>query len=690
MVFYSLYFFISIMISEIALAISAYGNLSNFTIYTILFTVCSALLFGAICSLFGKKAGRVIAFVITIVLLILYLVQLIYQHTFTNFMSLTQVGMGGDAITTFWREILITMSEVVIYIIVLLLPLITLIILTKKKVQAKFIRLPWYSFVIILAVFALLHFATVTLIKNSGNEAYGPNDVYNDTFVLSRSEQHFGVLQSARLEIRGMLFGVKESEINVDPVEPDPGTDPETPVDPEKPVEYNKDDSLDFAEMAENEKNDKIKTLHQYFAAQTASKKNDYTGMFKDYNLIVLCCESWSPYLIDKERTPILYKMATEGFVFSDYWDTICDNTSNSEYTLLTGLLPDPSLLTKLGWKKFNQGYNSCVYSAENSMPLTWANLLKEEGVTSYGFHFYNGGYYGRNKSHPNFGYKFYAAGSGLKKSTFSMWPSSDLEMMEKSVDYYLKPNADGVVERFHTYYMTFSGHLPYNSFSANDIAGKNKAVSQDLDLPTNCKVYIACNQELENALAYLFEKLEAAGVMDNTLIVLTPDHYPYNSTLGLGGEKNGKLTGLSAIAGKNLTATKFDAEFNQYKGALLIWAPTMTEPVYVDETVCELDILPTVCNLMGIEFDSRLLMGRDALSDSEHMAVLLDRSFITDKIFYNANTAEVTLREGVDPSEITDEYVQRYVNIVKNKFTVSNEILYNDYYSHVFKKGTE
>ena len=379
--------------------------------------------------------------------------------------------------------------------------------------------------------------------------------------------------------------------------------------------------------------------------------------------------------------------MANEGFVFSDYWDTICDNTSNSEYVLLTGLLPDPSLLSKLGWTKFNQGYNSCVYSASNYMPLTWANQLKKEGVKNYAFHFYNGTYYGRNKSHPNFGYKFYSAGNGLAKSTLSMWPSSDLEMMQKSVGYFLTKDKDGNVPRFHAYFMTFSGHLPYNSFSSNSIANKNKAVTNGLDLPTNCKVYMACNQELENAVEYLCKQLESAGVLDKTLFVITPDHYPYNSTLGLGGESKGKLTGLSAIAGKNLTKTTNDKEFNQYKGALLIWSPSMKEPVKVDKTVCELDILPTVCNLMGIEYDSRLLLGKDALSDSEGLAVLLDRSFVTDKVMYNANTGKYVLRDGVDQSAVNDQYIKDLIAKVKNMFTVSNEILYNDYYSYVYKK---
>ena len=119
-------------------------------------------------------------------------------------------------------------------------------------------------------------------------------------------------------------------------------------------------------------------------------------------------------------------------------------------------------------------------------------------------------------------GYTFKAADSGLDIKID--WPSSDLEMMEASVDDYLSSK-----EPFHAYYMTFSGHYQYNWDNA--MSAKNRDAVKDLPYSEPVKAYIACNLELENALTYLMDRLEQAGVADKTCIVLTNDHYPYGLT---------------------------------------------------------------------------------------------------------------------------------------------------------------
>ena len=108
-----------------------------------------------------------------------------------------------------------------------------------------------------------------------------------------------------------------------------------------------------------------------------------------------------------------------------------------------------------------------------------------------------------------------------------------------------------------------------------------------------------------------------------------------------------------------------------------------MEEPITVDAPCCSLDVLPTLSNLLGLEYDSRLLMGTDVFSTGEHIAVLADRSFVTDKVFYNCTNGEVTLREGV--TELPEGYLEKYIALVKNKFTLSTEILYTDYYGKVY-----
>ena len=450
--------------------------------------------------------------------------------------------------------------------------------------------------------------------------------------------------------------------------------EPSAPSEPDvEPIVYEPHAlEIDFDTLAKNETRSEVRELHEYFAAQTPTQKNEYTGMFAGYNLLVFCCESLSPYVIDPVRTPTLYKMATNGFVFTDFYDTVCDNTSNGEYALNIGLIPDTTLLGR-GWTEFYY-YNSFTTAQKNALPFCFGNQLRALGYDTYAFHNYYGYYYGRDKTHPNMGYDFLSAGKGLKKT--DKCPTSDVSMMEQALDILLKPNENGEITPFHAYFLTFSGHMPYNfstdtstPFASNDMALKNKAFVADMPYSTRVKAYIAAQQELEYALSYTLQTLEAAGQLDNTLILLTPDHYPYN--LG--------LKDLGELAGKTL-----DEEFDQYRGTLILYNAGMTAPVTVDTPCCTLDILPTVSNLMGLEYDSRLMVGVDILSDTaEHVAILADRSFVTDKVMFNSKTGEATPLDG----ELPEGYLDYWIARVKNKFSVSTEILYSDYYAMVVPK---
>ena len=106
-----------------------------------------------------------------------------------------------------------------------------------------------------------------------------------------------------------------------------------------------------------------------------------------------------------------------------------------------------------------------------------------------------------------------------------------------------------------------------------------------------------------------------------------------------------------------------------------------------MDKPASSLDILPTLSNLFGLTYDSRLLMGQDILSDAEPLVILGNRSFITDKVMFNSNTGEVI---NLTNQEIPSDYVRNINNIIKNKFNVSKSILNNDYYRYIFPNYPE
>lgn len=666
-----LFFALSLLYSEIIVRLSAVGGFGTPSL--VLFTLANAAAFAFLVSLFGKRGGTVVLWILHVFCLILFLLQLVYHHIFDSFVSLSQFGMGADAVGSFFGETMRGVGECVPMILLLLIPTVCLVFLTRRRALGHPVRFAASGAALLLA--AIFFGGGILSVHLDKSPIYSARDIYYDTFILSKSEKHFGVLTSARLEAEKILFGQSDRPISavLTPVDTPPA---DTSADDAPTVPALSDaekygvniTDIDFDALIANETDEKVLALHKYFAARPGTSKNAYTGMFSGYNLIVLCCESFSPYIIDKDRTPTLYKMATEGFIFNDYYNTVCDNTSNGEYALCVGLLPDTTLLGK-GWTTF-YNFNSFTAAKDNLLPFCFGNQFRALGAATYAVHNYKYDYYGRHKTHPNMGYTYKAMYRGLKAD--DNWPTSDVSMMEQTLPDLLVPDETGKVPPFHAYYLTFSGHMSY-VFSANAMAEKNRAVSEGLPYSTAVRAYISCQEELEYALTYMNEQLQAAGVADNTLIVLAADHYPYNLTL----EK------LAQLAGREM-----DPEFDKFKSGLLIWSASMKEPVTVDVPCCTLDILPTVSNLLGLTFDSRLLMGTDVFSDGEHIAILADRSFVTDKIAYDCENDRALPRDGADAPDSDD--LSRYAALVRDKFTVSSEMLYTDYYEKVYGAPAE
>ena len=229
----------------------------------------------------------------------------------------------------------------------------------------------------------------------------------------------------------------------------------------------------------------------------------------------------------------------------------------------------------------------------------------------------------------------------------------------------------DGVTP-FMTYYMTVSGHMEY-TFDGNSIAHKNKDLVSHLPYSETVKAYYACNIEFDRAMEKLLDDLAAAGVADKTLIAITPDHYPY----GLEDKTEENIYRYI----EELAGTQIDPTFELYRSCFLLYSPSMTEPVTVDKYCSTLDIIPTLNNLLGFSYDSRLLMGRDILSDSAPLVIFLDRSFICEKGKYNAETDTFTPFDG---QTATTAYIEEMETRVRNKFKVSAAMLETDYYSLV------
>ena len=625
---------------ELALHLFVYRGVSARIVYPLLFALAAGFALFALVSLLPKRAGGIVLCVLTGIFVLYFEIQFVYNSIFGEFMSVWQVSFGTTAIANFHQQMLYGIWQAIVPVLVLLLPLPAMIVAVCRgwlRLQRRAWRFPVCAAVLMLA----LHFGAVGIMRANAAGMFSAYQLYTDAGTATEiSIKNIGLLSTTRQECKFLLLGAQpagETELLAQEGAADGQYDP---------AAYNIYD-IDFEKLSQETEDDALRKLDEYFAAATPTSKNEYTGLLKDYNLITICAESFSDLLIDEERTPALYKLATNGFVFKNYYGSFGSNTTNGEYTMCTGLYPD---LTR------SKSTASFYASQKNYLPFCLGNEMKERGALTYAYHNYTGEYYSRNVTHPNIGYTFKSATDGLDIAL--SWPSSDLEMMQQSVADYLQADTP-----FCAYYMTFSGHYQYNW--DNPMSAKNRAVTDGLPYSDPVKAYIACNQELERGLEFLLQALEDAGVADKTVIVLTNDHYPY----GLNEQQYNELAGHEV-----------DTVFEKYRNSFLCYVPGLH--VEVDTYCSTADILPTLLNLFGLPYDSRLLAGRDVLSPEAHdYAVLSDQSFITPDFAFDASTGTLKRTDGG-----TDDVSARVEEIsaqIARAMQVSKQILDNDYYAH-------
>ena len=608
-------------------------------LFITLFSLLTSLFIDLITSFFNKKLNKWLFIGINAFIYVLFLAQYINFKFYGNIISVYSVFHGGQ-VFGFFGAIWAVIKENIFRCLLLFIPVSLLFIFHKKIKSESFNpKILWKKALVLLITFII---TVLSLNLDTKKSIYTAKNLYYNQHYPNQMAQTFGILTTMRLDLERTISGFEEKTIEV-------AETPDKEVNKNPKIEYNVAD-IDYDSLIKNETNEEIKNIHNYVKSSNPSEKNIYTGMFKGKNLIAIVAEAFSPIAVNKDLTPTLYKLVNSGFVFNNFYTPVYYvSTSDGEYVTLNSLLPKESV-----W--------SFSKSSKNYLPYAYGNLFKEMGYTTYAFHDGTYKYYNRHLSHPNMGYTYKACGNGLEKSMkCKIWPQSDLEMINATYDYYKDS------EHFMTYYMTISGHLQYN-FYGNNMSYRNRELVKDLDKSTAIKAYIAAQKELDKALEELLNKLEADGKLDDTVIVLSADHYPY----GLTTDQISEVMNIE------------DSKFDVHKNNLVIWSSTMKEPIEINKYGESLDILPTVLNLFGIDFDSRLLMGRDLLSNSDGLVIFNDRSWITDKGKYNASTKVFT---PFNNEQVDEDYIESINTKVYNKFVISKNILETNYYKYVFNK---
>ncbi len=689
-----IYFIAAIFWLELSFHFVMFDSFSWNFLYPILFAIPFGAFFGLLCNLTpSKMANYVITCALTFLCCLIYGANIVYKGVFQTFLGVFSMVAKGNAGKAFgfgpFLELAIkTIGEQIFGIILILIPF--LFILTIGRTLLSYRQRKWPMHAAIAGGVVIVHLLLLLIIGVGSRDAFSVYDLYHNNSSLEESVEKLGIATSMRLDLKNVLFGT-DKDLNLEledegedwqsglisgdkdqDAQENTGADGETVMETESEPETEPDphDLFNFVDIdfdtliaeAEAADNSNLLKMHKYFNSLTPTATNEYTGIYEGYNLIFITAEGFSPYAVDEKLTPTLYKMINTGYVFNNFYTPLWYGSTNSgEYVNLISQYPMDGEFVSLQ-ETGKRG---------TDMYFSMGRIMERAGYRLWGFHNNDYAYYGRDKSHPNMGYEWIGTYNGYEPETGSsgkaLWPQSDEYLVNTTFDKFVSN------EPFHVYYLTVSGHVQYN-FAGNAMSIRNKEAVADLPLSDTAKAYIACNIELDKAMESLLNKLETAGIADNTLVVLVADHIPYDN-IDMCHEiyryKNG-------ITDENY---RMDETFELYRNNLIIWTGSMKETVYVDKVCSSVDVLPTIANMLGVEYDSRILMGRDIFSDEEGLVVFNRRHWITDTAMYNNSTKEVISRTG---AEISEDYVSSMKKKVSNKLAISRMIIDMDYYSYL------
>ena len=619
-------------------------------VYILLFSAAGGFLLSALVDILPRRAAHIVTYALCVFWTVLTCIEYCCKSYFKSYWGLSFITqMTGNVVGNFFSTMLEIIFGRIVFILLSFLPLVLLIILRRRLLPGK--TLSVRCRVMALAVFAVCQAVGSALCYTGEDRAD-----YTYNYVTDYAVPRFGLAATIRLEAQYAIFGLPDAPvIQVD-----------EPV-PDEPVvyDYNKME-LDFTATSDLVGGSTLENMRNYFSSKTASQQNEYTGMFKGKNLIQITAEAFSPYVISKELTPTLYKLTHEGFVFTNYYQPGWgQSTTGGEFAHMTGIIPT--------WVNGNLSFYA---SHQDYMPFALGNQFRALGYTTVAYHNNSYTYYNRHLTHPNLGYDYYGQGNGLTL-TVPGWPYSDLEMMELTAPAYIEDYVN-TGKPFHAYYMSVSGHANWGWGNAMSAKNREAAVAAYPNASQPVQGYIAANLELEYALTYLLEQLEAAGIADDTVICMTADHYPYALVTD-------EVDYYQELSGKQDS----ELDISRYKNTWLLWSGSMESSVTVNTPCSAIDILPTVSNLFGLEFDSRLMSGHDVFAQNYNASqastcmplVILPTnrgySWITAAGTYDAKTRTFTPNPGIT---VADDYVKTVSSLIDAKYSYARQLIQYDY----------
>jgi len=628
-------------------AISGFEIISYSTLRIFVSTFILSFLITFLSSLFKKKWIRN---TINLVFIFIYAFYTWLQIGFINYLGVYisfNTSSQFGAVTDYILDYLMSFKLVyyVIFLPFIFALLWYLLINRKREYYSLKLNLKTLVFIPIILISCLMYYGSLVIpCMQNEFQIKSNKKLFNNPDVPTVAVNQFGTSVFGILDFKSYLFPSDEEngEYNM--------------TYEEEPVVTNREVSKALEEIAKNETNKKHTSLNNYFASQKVTDYNDYTGIFEGKNVVVILMESVNEAIINEEYFPNFSKLYNDGWHWENtYSPRNSCATGNNEFSALTGLYSI---------------YNSCTANVykKNTYFESIFNLFNDKGYVTTSMHDFTEWYYYRSTIHKNMGSgKFYGA-NDLKIKTagyYGEWPS-DVEFFEKAFDIVLNDNSDAP---WMTWLTTVTSHQPYSSSSTYGDLYKNDF--KKLGYSNAVSRYLSKLKVVDEAIGVMIDKLTQAGELENTVIVMLADHYPY---------------GLS----KSYIKEIIDHELSDYeieKTPFVIYNPSMEAKTF-SEYNSYINLVPTIANLMNLNYDPRLYMGNDLLSeDYESLVVFADGSWKNEIAYYNASTSKI--KYYTDKTYTTEE-VQKINNEVSLKISMSSKAIKSNYFSYLEEKIDE
>lgn len=409
-------------------------------------------------------------------------------------------------------------------------------------------------------------------------------------------------------------------------------------------------DDSSWDQVIANETNSSYNSLNKYFISRDITDKNEYTGLFKGKNLIIIQMESVNDTILNyPEIFPNITKLYNEGWSFvNNYSPRNSCATGNNEMSAMTSLFTINNSCTANTYKR-NTYYESIF------------NLFNNINYNTSSYHDYIEAYYSRKTIHPNMGSSAYYNAIDLKipyDSIYQEWPSDDI-FFENSFDKYINN------DQFFAYLTTVTAHRPYGVSS--EYGDKYLSLFSQYNYSIQTKRYMSKLKELDNGIGTLLRKLEESNKLNDTVIVLFADHYPY---------------GLSDSQAQETLDYDITQNNERDRTPFIIYNTDLT-PTKYEQYTTYMNILPTLANLFDLDYDPRLYFGSDILSkDYESVAIFTDGSWQNKKAFYDAEDGKIVYTSS--SAVISDEEIIKINDDINTKINMSNQAIRTNYFNYL------